>query len=63
MRIRDPGWKNCDPGSGINIPDPLHSKNEKLRYRVPVLKVAYVPLRKFSEECTGSRYRYGTVAN
>ncbi len=20
--IRDPGWKNSDPGSGINIPDP-----------------------------------------
>jgi hypothetical protein len=32
MRIRDPGWrqfgirdgKKSDPGSGINIPDPLH---------------------------------------
>jgi hypothetical protein len=22
MRIRDPGWKNSDPGSSINIPDP-----------------------------------------
>jgi len=21
---RDPGWKNSDPGSGINIPDPQH---------------------------------------
>jgi hypothetical protein len=20
----DPGWKNSDPGSGINIPDPQH---------------------------------------
>jgi hypothetical protein len=20
----DPGWKNWDPGSGINIPDPQH---------------------------------------
>ncbi len=24
LRIRDPGWKNSDPGSGINIPDPQH---------------------------------------
>jgi hypothetical protein len=29
MRIRDgknldPGWRNSDPGSGINIPDPQH---------------------------------------
>ncbi len=24
MRIRDPGWKKSDPGSGINIPDPQH---------------------------------------
>jgi hypothetical protein len=24
MRIRDPGWKKFDPGSGINIPDPQH---------------------------------------
>jgi hypothetical protein len=22
VRIRDPGWKKSDPGSGINIPDP-----------------------------------------
>jgi hypothetical protein len=22
--IRDPGWKNSDPGSGINILDPQH---------------------------------------
>jgi hypothetical protein len=22
MQIRDTGWKNSDPGSGINIPDP-----------------------------------------
>jgi hypothetical protein len=22
--IRDPGWKNSVPGSGINIPDPQH---------------------------------------
>jgi hypothetical protein len=22
--IRDPGWKNSDPGSGINIPDQQH---------------------------------------
>jgi hypothetical protein len=22
--IGDPGWKNLDPGSGINIPDPQH---------------------------------------
>ncbi len=22
MWIRDPGWKNSDLGSGINIPDP-----------------------------------------
>jgi hypothetical protein len=21
----DPGWKNLDPGSGRNIPDPQHS--------------------------------------
>jgi hypothetical protein len=21
IRIRDPGWKKSDPGSGINIPD------------------------------------------
>ncbi len=20
----DPGWKNLEPGSGINIPDPQH---------------------------------------
>jgi hypothetical protein len=20
----DPGWKNSDPGTGINIPDPQH---------------------------------------
>jgi hypothetical protein len=31
MRIRDPGWKNLDPGdkkfgSGINIPDPHAGK-------------------------------------
>ncbi len=25
MRIRDPGWKNLDTGSGINIPDPQKS--------------------------------------
>ena len=24
MRIRDPGWRQSDPGSGINIPDPQH---------------------------------------
>ncbi len=24
IRIRDPGWKKLDPGSGINIPDPQH---------------------------------------
>jgi hypothetical protein len=24
LLIRDPGWKNSDPGSGINIPDPQH---------------------------------------
>jgi len=24
VRIRDPGWKKSDPGSGINIPDPQH---------------------------------------
>jgi hypothetical protein len=24
IRIRDPGWKNSDPGSGIKIPDPQH---------------------------------------
>ncbi len=24
MRIRDSGWKNSDPGSGINIPDSQH---------------------------------------
>jgi hypothetical protein len=34
MRIRDgkifdPGWKNSDPGSEINIPDPQESKREK----------------------------------
>ncbi len=22
--IRDPGWKNSNPGSGIKIPDPQH---------------------------------------
>ncbi len=22
LLTRDPGWKNSDPGSGINIPDP-----------------------------------------
>jgi hypothetical protein len=22
--IQDPGWKNSDPGSGLNIPDPQH---------------------------------------
>jgi hypothetical protein len=27
MRIRDPGWKKSDPGSGINIPDPQHWLN------------------------------------
>ena len=29
--IRDPGWVKIrirDPGSGINIPDPQHLKNE-----------------------------------
>jgi hypothetical protein len=40
VRIRDPGsckpwireWKNSDPESGINIPDPQHcgKENEKL---------------------------------
>jgi hypothetical protein len=24
MRIRDPGWKNSNPGSVTNIPDPQH---------------------------------------
>jgi hypothetical protein len=24
VRIRDPGWKKLDPGSGISIPDPPH---------------------------------------
>jgi hypothetical protein len=24
VRIRDPGWKKSDPGSGINIPVPQH---------------------------------------
>jgi hypothetical protein len=24
LRIRDPEWKNSDPGSEINIPDPQH---------------------------------------
>ncbi len=24
MLIRYPGWKNSDPGSGVNIPDPQH---------------------------------------
>jgi hypothetical protein len=24
----DPGWKNSDPGSGINIPDPQHCQQE-----------------------------------
>jgi hypothetical protein len=26
IRIRDPGWKNSDSGSGINIPDPQRCK-------------------------------------
>jgi hypothetical protein len=26
--IRDPGWKNSDPESGINIPDPQHCGKE-----------------------------------
>ncbi len=24
MHIQNPRWKNSDPGSGINIPDPQH---------------------------------------
>jgi hypothetical protein len=24
VRIRDPGWKKSDPGSGMNIPDTQH---------------------------------------
>ncbi len=31
-RIRDPGWKKSDPGSGIIIPDPPHW----ILYRVPI---------------------------
>jgi hypothetical protein len=37
MRIRirdifalDQGWKNTDPGSGVNIPDPQHCKKRTL---------------------------------
>ncbi len=27
IRIREPGWKNSDPGYGINIPDSQHGTN------------------------------------
>jgi hypothetical protein len=32
LGIRGPGWKNLDPGSGINIPDP-----QTLTYNIVIL--------------------------
>jgi hypothetical protein len=40
VRFRDPGLKNSDPGSGINIPDPQHwfwaksTLGERIRIRI-----------------------------
>jgi hypothetical protein len=36
----DPGWKNLDPGSGINIPDPQHCFNA-----ISSLSLVMSPLR------------------
>ncbi len=33
-RIWDPGWKNLDPGSGINIPDPQHWRSTHDTYYI-----------------------------
>ncbi len=32
--IWDPGWKNLDPGSGINIPDPTHWRSTNNTYYI-----------------------------